>query len=235
MTAKIRQEKGMRENFTEDKRKKTRRPLTRQRVLEGAMAVADEGGLGALTMRSLAQHLGVKPMSLYHHVANKEDLIDGLIDLVFSEIELPPSDTPWQEAIYRRTASARQVLARHPWATPHMESRPNPGPASLHHHEAVIATFRRAGFSVEATAHAYSLVDAYLYGFALQEAALPFDPDTAHEVAGSIMAEFPAGEYPYFEEFATEHVLQPGFDYGKEFRFGLGLILDALQPLHDSD
>lgn len=213
--------------------KSKREPLNRDKVLEGAMAVADEGGLEALTMRALAKHLGVKPMTLYHHIDSKEDLLDGLIDLVFAEIELPPPDKPWRDAIYQRTASARQVLALHPWATPLMESRTTPGPATLGHHEAVIATFRRAGFGVEATAHAYSLVDAYLYGFALQEAGLPFDQDSAHDVAGAIMAEFPVGKYPYFAEFATEHVLQPGYDYGMEFEFGLNLILNGLEHLLD--
>jgi AcrR family transcriptional regulator len=206
-------------------------PLSRERLLRGAIAVADRGGIGALTIRSLANELGVKPMSLYHHVANKEAILDGVIDIVFSEIDLPPADSDWRQAMRHRALSARSVLRRHPWATPLMESRPNPGPATLRHHDAMLGTFRRAGFSIELAAHAYSLLDSYLYGFALEEAALPFDPDTVGEVAEAILARFPAEEYPYLAELTTEHVLQPGYDYGNEFEFGLHLILDGLERL----
>ena len=128
-----------------------------------------------------------------------------------------------------RAISARRVLARHPWATPLMESRTNPGPATLRHHDAVIGTLRRAGFSIELTAHAYSLLDSYVYGFALEEASLPFNPETAPEITEAIVAQFPSDEYPYLAELATEHVLQPGYDYGNEFEFGIDLILDGLE------
>lgn len=212
-------------------------PLSRERLLRGAIAVADSGGIGALTMRSLAAELGVKPMALYHHVANKEEILDGVIDIVFSEIELPQTDadTVWRSAMRHRAISARGVLARHPWATPLMESRANPGPANLRHHDAVLGILRRGGFSITMTAHAYSLLDSYIYGFALQEAGLPFDTDTAHDVAGEILAQFPSDEYPYLAEVAIEHVLQPGYDYGKEFEFGLDLILDILDRLRTSE
>ena len=206
-------------------------PLSRERLLRGAIAVADRGGIGALTIRSLANELGVKPMSLYHHVANKEAILDGVIDIVFSEIDLPPADSDWRQAMRHRALSARSVLRHHPWATPLMESRPNPGPATLRHHDAMLGTFRRAGFSIELAAHSNSLLDSYLYGFALEEAALPFDPDTVAEVAEAILARFPAEEYPYLAELTTEHVLQPGYDYGNEFAFGLDLILDGLERL----
>lgn len=211
-------------------------PLSRERVLLGAIAVADAAGIGSLTMRSLAQELGVKPMSLYHHVANKDEILDGIIDVVFSEIELPPVDADWRSGMRHRAISARSVLARHPWATPLMESRTNPGPATLRHHDAVIATLRRAGFSIQMTAHAFSLLDSYIYGFAIQEAALPFDsPETVPEVAEAILAQFPTGEYPHLTELATEHVLQPGYDYGNEFEFGLDLILDGLERRLNTD
>jgi AcrR family transcriptional regulator len=200
-------------------------------VFRGAIAVADAGGLGSLTMRSLAEELGVKPMSLYHHVANKEEILDGIIDVVFSEIELPADDPDWRSAMRRRAMSARSVLGRHPWATPLMESRMNPGPATLRHHDTVIGVLRRAGFSVGMAAHAYSLLDAYLYGFALQEAGLPFDSETAPDVAEAILAQFPSDAYPYLAEFTFEHVLQPGYDNGDEFEFGLELILDGLARL----
>lgn len=211
-----------------------REPLSRERLLRGAIAVADSGGIGALTMRSLAQELGVKPMALYHHVSNKDEILDGVIDIVFSEIELPPDDTDWRSAMRRRALSARSVLARHPWATPLMESRATPGPATLRHHDAVLGILRRGGFSITMAAHAYSLLDSYIYGFALQEAGLPFDASTAHDVAGEILAEFPPDGFPYLAEMATEHVLRPGYDYGKEFEFGLELILDGIDRLRDT-
>jgi AcrR family transcriptional regulator len=205
-----------------------RTPLTRERVLSCAVAIADEKGLGALTMRSLAQELGVKPMSLYHHVANKDAILDGIVDLVFAEMELPRVDGDWRAELTRRAASARDVLRRHPWAITLMESRAVPGPANLRHHDAVLGTLRQAGFSVAMTAHAYALLDAYVYGFAVQEAALPFGPDSAPEVTASIAAQFSPDEYPHLVELATTHVMQPGYDFGDEFEFGLKIILDAL-------
>ena len=148
--------------------------LSRERVLRGAVAVADARGIGSLTIRSLAQHLGVKPMSLYYYVAGKDEILDGIVDLVFSEIELPSLNGDWRSEMVRRAHSARRALRRHSWAIGLMESRKNPGPATLRHHDAVIGTLRGAGFSVEMTAHAYALLDSYIYGFALQEASLPF-------------------------------------------------------------
>ena len=207
-------------------------PLSRERVLRGAFAVAEAAGIGSLTMRSLAHELGVKPMSLYHHVANKEEILDGIVDVVFGEIEEPSADADWRSAMRDRAISARSVLRRHPWATPLMESRTNPGPATLRHHDRVIGTLRRAGFSIAMAAHAYSLLDSHVYGFALQEAALPFDgPETVPGIAEAILAQFPPEEYPYLAELAIEHVLQPGYDYGDEFEFGLDLILDGLERL----
>jgi AcrR family transcriptional regulator len=206
-----------------------RAPLSRKRVLRGALAVADAGGIRALTIRSLATELGVKPMAVYHHVANKDEILDGIVDIVFSEIDLPSADGDWLAEIRRRAASARRVLARHPWAIGLLESRTSPGPATLRHHDAVIGTLRAAGFSVEMTAHAYALLDSYVYGFALQESALPLsDPETVADVAEPMMQQFPPGEYPHLVELATEFVLQPGYDFGNEFDFGLSLILEAL-------
>ena len=211
-------------------------PLSRERVLQTAIAIADSSGSSALTMRSLAQALQVKPMAVYHHVANKEEILDGIIDLVFSEIDLPPADVDWKAAMRQRAIAARNVLSLHPWAIPLMESRSNPGPATLRQHDAVIATLRRAGFSIRMTAHAYSLLDSYVYGFALQESvSLPFDATTAPELAEKILAQFPTDEYPHLAELATEHVLQPGYDYGNEYEFGLDLILDGLEGSLHSD
>ena len=211
-------------------------PLSRERVLRTAVTIADADGNSALTMRSLAHALGVKPMALYHHFASKEEILDGIIDLVFEEIDLPPTDSDWREAIRHRATAARRVLSHHAWAIPLMESRTNPGPATLRQHDAVLATFRRAGFSVQLTAHAYSLLDSYVYGFALQESvSLPFDKVTAPELAEKILSQFPSDEYPHLAELATEHVLQPGYDYGEEFEFGLDLVLDGLEDLRRSD
>jgi AcrR family transcriptional regulator len=205
-------------------------PLTRQRVLEAAVDLADDSGIESLTMRKLGQALGVEAMSLYHHVAGKDALLDGMVDLVFAEIELPVAGTGWKPAMRRRARSARAALRRHPWAIALMESRGTPGPANLRHHDAVIGCLRAAGFSVALTAHAYSLLDAYIYGFALQEATLPFTtPEETAEVAQSIMAASPVDAFPHLTELAVQHVLQPGYDYGDEFEFGLDLILDGLE------
>ena len=208
-------------------RAEERPPLSRERVLRGAVAVADAGGIGALTMRSLARELGVKPMSLYYYVAGKAEILDGIVDLVFSEIDLPSPGGNWQSQMRRRADSARRTLRRHPWAIGLMESRANPGPATLRHHESTLATLRRAGFSVAMTAHAYALLDSYIYGFALQEAALPFNPQTVTEATEAITEQF-AGEYPHLVEMATGHILRPGYDFGDEFEIGLTVILDAL-------
>jgi AcrR family transcriptional regulator len=204
-----------------------RAPLSRERVLRGAVAVADKGGIRALTMRSLARELGVKPMSLYYYVAGKDEILDCIVDLVFSEIDLPSPGGDWQAQMRRRAVSARRALRRHPWAIGLMESRANPGPATLRHHDATLATLREAGFSVAMTAHAYALLDSYIYGFALQEAALPFNPETVTEATEAIMQQF-GGEYPHLAEMATEHILRPGYDFGDEFEVGLTVILDAL-------
>src|SRR3954453_6600267 len=208
----------------------SRTPLSRERVLHAAVALADTSGLDALSMRKLGEAVGGEAMSLYSHVANKDDLLDGMIDVVFSEIELPSADDDWKTAMRQRAISVRRVLSRHRWAIGLMESRTSPGPATMRHHDAVIGCLRRGGFSVGLTAHAYSALDSYLYGFALQERGLPFDtPDETAELAQSIAMRFPADEYPHLAELTAEHVLQPGYDYGDEFEFGLDLILDGLE------
>jgi AcrR family transcriptional regulator len=204
-------------------------PLTKQRVLGAAVVLADRDGVRSLSMRKLAQELGVEAMSLYHHVANKDAILDGIVDVVFSEIDLPSGEADWKVAMRHRAISAREALRRHPWATGLMESRSIPGPATLRHHDAVLGILRTAGFSVELAAHANSLLDSYIYGFALQEANLPFDtPQETAELAQTIMAEFPADAYPHLTEMAVQHVLRLGYDYGNEYQFGLDLILDGL-------
>jgi AcrR family transcriptional regulator len=203
--------------------------LSRERVLDAAVAFADERGIESLTMRNLGQALGVEAMSLYNHVANKDQLLDGMVDIVFGEVGLPEGGLDWKTAMRRRAVSARQVLARHRWAIGLMESRTSPGPATLRHHDAVIGCLRGAGFTVGMAAHAFSLLDSYVYGFALQEATLPFDTaEQTAEVAEMILSSLQPEEYPHLTELAVEHVLQPGYSYGNEFEFGLDLILDGL-------
>ena len=207
----------------------SREPLSRDRVLHAALAVADDGGLPGLTIRSLAQRLGTKPMSLYHYVANKDEILDGLVDLVFAQIELPEPTGDWRAEMARRCRSARQVLKKHPWSIALLESRTTPGPATLRHHDANLGALRAGGFSVAETGHAYAVLDAFVYGFAVQEASLPFDgPDGAAEVAGPIMELMEAGEYPHMVEFAVQHAMLPGYDFGDEFEFGLNLVLDGV-------
>jgi AcrR family transcriptional regulator len=208
---------------------KERVPLSRERVLRGALEVADAGGIGALTIRSLARELGAKPMAVYHHVANKEQILDGIVDLVFSEIDLPSPGGDWRAEMRRRAISARAVLTCHPWAIGLLQSRTIPGPAALRHHDSVIGTLRAAGFSVEMTAHAYALLDSYMYGFAIQEAALPFKGlEAVAEVTAPQAHPVPADEYPHLIEMATQHILKPTYVFGDEFEPGLAVILDAL-------
>ena len=207
-----------------------RTPLSRDRVLRAAVTRADQEGISSLSMRKLGEALGVEAMSLYNHVAGKGDLLDGMIDTVFSEIDLPSGDGDWRAAMRRRAISARQVLRRHRWAIGLMESRTSPGPATLRHHDAVLGCLRRAGFPVGLTAHAYSLLDSYIYGFALQEASLPFGTaEETAQVTQEITGQLPAHAYPHLTEFAAAHVLRPGYHYGDEFETGLDLILDALE------
>jgi len=199
-------------------------------VLHAAVAFADENGLEALSMRKLGEAVGVEAMSLYTHVANKDDLLDGMIDMVFSEIDLPSGEDGWKTAMRQRGISVRRVLSRHRWAIGLMESRTSPGPATLRHHDAVIGCLRDAGFSVELAAHAYSVLDSYIYGFALQERGLPFNtPAESSALAHAMLARFPADDYPHLAEFTLKHVLTPGYDYGNEYGFGLDLILDGLE------
>jgi AcrR family transcriptional regulator len=208
----------------------SRQPLSRERVVRAAMALADAGGIDALTMRRLGDELGVEAMSLYRHVANKDDLIDGMTDAVFAEIELPSGASDWRTAMHERAVSVRAALSRHPWATPLMQSRTSPGPATMRHHDTVIGTLRTAGFSVALTAHAFSALDSYIYGFALQQRSLPFETgEQTAELAEAILAQFPAEAYPHLAELTVQHVLQPGYDYGDEFEFGLDLVLDGLE------
>jgi AcrR family transcriptional regulator len=199
------------------------------------MAFADASGVESLSMRKLAKELGVEAMSLYNHVKNKDEILDGLIDLVFSEIEPPSSELDWRAAMRRRAVSTREVLRRHPWAIGLMEARSKPGPGNLAFHEAVLKCLREAGFSLAMTARASSALDAFVYGFALQERALPaFDePGVGAAVAERMLGVVPAGAYPYSEEMVGRHIASEGYSLTAEFEFGLDLILDGLERLRD--
>lgn len=210
---------------------KKRPSLTKELVLRTALDLADKGGLEAVSMRRVGEALGYEAMSLYNHVANKEDLLDGLVDIVYSEIEVPCNGRDWKDAMRRRAISARDALLRHRWAIALMESRMRPGPANLGHHDAVLRCLRQAGFSVEMAAHAYSALDSYIYGFALQQVGLPFETGAqAAEVADTILRQFRNRDYPYpyLAEMATEHVMKPGYSYAAEFEYGLDLLLEGL-------
>ncbi len=203
--------------------------LTRERVLRAAIAVADEAGIDSLTMRRLGEELGVGPMALYRHVANKDDLIDAIVDIVFVEIGPPSSAGDWKTTMRDRAIAVRDALIRHRWAIGLMESRARPGPANLAHHDAVIGCLRAADFDIAMAAHAYSVLDSYIYGFAATQLALPFTAADAGEVAESMLRPFSADAYPHLMEMLTDHVMQPGYDYADEFELGLELILGGLE------
>lgn len=213
------------------KKSERRGPLTKERVLQAAIKLADQRGVAALTMRNLAERLGVEAMSLYHHFAGKDAILDGLVDAVFAEIEVP-SGLDWQTAMRRRAHAARNALLRHRWALGLMESRRNPGPNTLRHHDAVLGCLRRDGFSVAQAAHAFSLLDSYTYGFLLQELNLPFENTTQlQDLADEMLKHDIASLYPHFHELVVEHALKPGYSYAKEFDFGLELVLAGLEEL----
>ena len=197
-------------------------------MLEEAIGLADKAGLEAFSMRRLAQDLGVVPMALYKHFAAKDALLDAMVDVVFSEIEVPASELDWRVAMRSRAMSTRAALKRHAWAIGMMESR-HPGPANLRNHNAVLGCLREAGFSFEMAIHAYSTQDAYIYGFALQERDLNFEtPQSAGEAVQRRAETIGArDDYPHLVELLTE-LPKTGYDNSKEFAWGLDLILDAL-------
>jgi AcrR family transcriptional regulator len=208
---------------------KRRHPLSRERVLRAALDLADSGGIDSLSMRKLGEVLGVEAMSLYNHVANKDDILDGIVDLVFGEIALPFGKGDWKPAMRARAVSAHEALLRHPWAPSLMQARTKPGPATLRHHDSVLGSLRNAGFTLVMAAHAVSVIDGYVYGFALQQINLPLQSrEQVAEVGQDILRQM-AGEYPHLAEMITKHAMKPGYDYAKEFEFGLDLILDGLE------
>ena len=214
----------------------TRAQLTRERVLEAAVAFADRHGLAALSMRKLGEELGASAMSAYYYFANKDQLLDGMIDVVFAEIEPPSPALDWKAAMRRRAISTREALNRHRWAIGNMEGRTDHGAANIRLHDAVLGCLRAAGFSLEATVHAYSVQDAYIYGFVLQETDM--SPQTTEDFAAEAQRQMEAykdmlANYPHIAEVVGGYVAKEGYDYAKEFLFGLDLILDGLDRLRE--
>src|SRR5689334_9913446 len=210
--------------------------LSRERVLETAVAFADRHGLEALSMRKLGEELGASAMSAYYYFPNKERLLDGMVDIVFGEIEPPSLELDWKTAMRRRAISTREALNRHRWAIGHMEGRTDHGPANIRLHDAVLGCLRGAGFSLEATVHAYSVQDAYIYGFVLQESDM--SPQTAEDFAAEAQRQMEAykdmlAEYPHIAEVVGGYVAKEGYDYAKEFLFGLDLILEGLDAFRE--
>lgn len=211
----------------------TREPLSRQRVIEGAVQVADAGGLAAVSMRNVGKALGVEAMSLYHHIPNKDTLLDELVEWIFSHMELPGLDDPWRPAMVMRAASSREVLAAHPWALGLIESRATPMPAVLRHHDTVLGNLRRNGFSLDLASHAFSVIDAYVFGFVMTEANLPFDARSGADAAAFATGfEVAAEEYPYLAEMIQEKVAQSSYMFADEFAYGLDVILAELERRH---
>jgi AcrR family transcriptional regulator len=204
-----------------------RRALTRDRIVRAAVRVADRRGVHAVSMRTVGRALGVEAMSLYHHVAGKEDLLDVLAEWAFTRIELPPQNLPWRKALVDRAASARRVLSRHPWALGMMESRRKPSPALLRHHDAVLGCLRANGFPMILATHAVSATDAYVYGFVLTELNLPIKPGESTEAFVEAIG-LPKESYPHLAEMLAEQVIGKNFSYADEFDYGLALILDGL-------
>ena len=220
----------------QSKRRPGRRlPLSRERVLRAAIKLADEGGIEALTMRKLAKELGVEAMSLYNHVANKGDVLDGIVDTALGEIVLPTGEADWKTAIRDIAISAHETLLRHPWASGLWMGQ-KPGPARLRYGDSLLGCFRNAGFSKDLTYHAYHIIESYILGYTFQ--VLGYQNVDMEQFAG-IAASFLSGEfsadYPHFTEHALQHMeAEPGHDDVSAYELGVDLILDGLERLRDT-
>jgi len=216
-----------------DGRPDSRPPLKRDRILAAAVEIADERGVGAVTMREVASRLGVEAMSLYNHVANKDEILDGMADFVAEQFDLPTDVDDWREAMRRRAVSAHEVFGRHPWAPMLFDSRESSGPARLHYFDWVLGTLMRAGFSIDDAPRAFSLLDSYVYGFGIQQFNVSADGDAStEEMAEAILAYIPVETYPYLHRVAS-HAMQVGYDAEADFDFGLEIVLDGLQRILD--
>jgi AcrR family transcriptional regulator len=211
-------------------RDEQRAPLSRERVLRAAVGLADQGGIESLTMRRLGQELGVEAMSLYNHVANKDDILDGIVDLVLSDIEVPPTGTEWRTAMRHRAISAHEVLLAHPWSAMLIMSRFNLGPGMTRYLDATLGRLREGGFSIAGALDAWNTLDSHLYGFTLQQLNLPFEVAQTQQVSADVLGQLPAHDYPHVVEVVTE-IMRTG--RAEDFEFGLDLILDGLQRTLD--
>lgn len=210
--------------------------LDRKSIIRGAIELADEFGLEPLTIRKLADHLGTKPMTLYHYVKGKEDILDGMVGQVFDEVERPNPELPWKDAIIQRAKSFRRTLKAHPWSLPIMESRKRPGPDILGHHEAVLSTWMRSGLPLQLIAHGVAATDAFIFGFVLQETTLPLGGDAPSggnldDASREIITPLSPKDYPSLTRFTMEHVTRPGYDFGDTFEVGIRLIVDGIESL----
>ncbi len=223
------------------RRTRSHTPLSRERVLRAAITLADEGGIESLSMRKLGKALGVEAMSLYGHVASRDEILDGIIEMVVSEIELPAKGSDWKTAMRRRAISAHEVLLRHSWASTQIESRGLVSPAMLRYADAIIGSLRDAGFPIAIAYRAFLTLDSYIYGFTLQEVSWPFDAEEVPDVTARLRTRIPADAYPHIIEIMG-HIVDSraaragskgnkASDYSSEFDFGLDLILDGLERL----
>jgi AcrR family transcriptional regulator len=214
---------------TKKRTRKRRPPLDRERVLRAAIELADAGGIEVLSMRRLGQRLGVEAMSLYHHVADKDEVLAGIVDIIVGDIDVAAAGASWKEAMRRRAISMREAFARHPWALGLLESRRRLGPAALRYCESVLGVLRRAGFSRVKARRAFSVLDSYAYGYSIQEKNLPSSSAAkTNRAAEQFLRQLPASEYPYLAEAALD-VMRSGLDFAREYELGLDLLLEALE------
>lgn len=203
--------------------------LSHERIIDAAARVADQGGLGAVSMRSVGSELGVEAMSLYHYVASKEALLDALSEWVFSKISIPAPGSPWREALWARAHSAREVLSAHPWGLGMMESRPTPGLSQLRHYDAMMGRLAAAGFSARLATTAFATVDAFVFGFVLTESTLPLDgtPGAEQKLAESVGPN--ESEFPHLSAMLSELFSSGSYSFGDEFSAGLTILLEGIE------
>lgn len=220
--------------MTKSKKKSTsqRANLSRKRVLRAAIKIADKDGIEALSMRNLARSLGVEAMSLYNHVDNKEDVLDGIVEIVVAKIEVPAQGVDWKSALRGRAISAHEVLVSHPWAAMLFVSRINIGPATLRYVDATIGCLCSAGFSYEVADRAWNAIDSHVYGFTLQALNFPFEPSEYSDAAEEYLPLIPEEQYPFIHAL-SQNVINGTHDGVQDFCFGLDLILDSLERLHE--
>lgn len=215
-------------NVNDDSNSKPRPRLSPESIVEAAAAVADRGGLSLVSMRTVAKELGVEAMSLYHHVKNKDALLVALASWVVTQFYLPDSTKGWREEMQKSAASRREVLTAHPWGLGMIESRGETVEAVLRHHDAILGSLYTV-FDVRMAAHAFSLLDAYIYGFVLTEVNLPFEPGEGHE--NEMAAALDLAALPNLARMVSELMVTGEYSYRAEYEIGLGLILDGLEKL----